>query len=42
MEKVASLFTESLKTFKHSNILQLKNNNHLGGGGGIKLAEGMV
>lgn len=31
MEKVASFFTESLKKFKHSNILQLKNNNHLGG-----------
>lgn len=40
MEKVVSLFTESLKKFKHPDSLQLNNNNNLGGK--IKLAEGMV
>lgn len=40
MEKVMSLFTESLKKFKPLDILQLKNNNT--SGAKIKLAEGMV
>lgn len=35
MEKVVSLFTVSVKKFKHAGILQLKsnNNNNYGGGG---------
>lgn len=34
MEKAVSLFTESLKKFKHPDILQLKNNNNNWQGGG--------